>query len=91
MMLKTLIILIIMSITIGGCMREEPVPAEKLYWDDDGMLIINGKRTFIIGSYHLPKAEEPYRVLKENGYNLIRIGPNLNALEAAVQIKKKIG
>ncbi len=71
-------ILVVMS-CFYGCVKKEPVPLNQEYRDDDGMLIIDGARTFVIGAYHLPKAEEPYRVLKENGYNLIHVGANLKA------------
>ena len=72
-----------------GCMKQETVPLNQVHWDDDGMLIIDGARTFVVGAYHLPKAEDPYRVLKENGYNLIHVDANLKALDAAHQYQLK--
>ncbi len=81
-------ILVVMS-CFCGCMKKETVPLNQAHRDDDGMLIIDGARTFIVGAYHLPKAEDPYRVLKENGYNLIHVGANLNALDAAHQYQLK--
>ena len=81
-------ILVVMS-CLYGCVQKEPVPFNQAYRDDDGMLIIDGARTFIVGAYHLPKAEDPYRVLKENGYNLIHVGANLKVLDAAHQYQLK--
>jgi hypothetical protein len=72
-----------------GCMKKETVPLNQAHRDDDGMLIIDGARTFVIGAYHLPKAEEPYRALKENGYNLIHVDANLKDLDAAHQYQLK--
>ena len=56
---------------------------KKLRYDTDGMLVINGKRTFIIGSYHLPKSEKPFKVLSENGYNLVHVAPSKSQLNNA--------
>jgi hypothetical protein len=56
---------------------------QQLTYDNDGMLIINGKRTFIIGSYHLPKSKNPFKTLKENGYNYIRVSQNKAELDSA--------
>jgi len=47
------------------------------------MLIIEDKRAFIIGSYHLPKSEKPYRELSENGFNYVRISPDKESLDRA--------
>jgi hypothetical protein len=48
------------------------------------MMVIDGKRTFIIGSYHLPKSENPYQTLAENGYNLIHTPANRKDLDKAL-------
>jgi hypothetical protein len=85
---KILSILVVISY-LCGCVNNEPVSNRQAYHDDDGMLIIDGTRTFVIGAYHLPKAEDPYQVLKENGYNLIRVNANLKALDAAHQYQLK--
>jgi len=44
------------------------------YYDDDNMMLVDGKRTFIIGSYHLPKTDDPYAELSRNGYNYAHAG-----------------
>lgn len=66
-----------------GCSQPEPKASKKLGIADDGMLVIDGKRTFIIGTYHLPKAEEPYKNLAENGYNYLRVNAAKEALDSA--------
>jgi len=50
----------------------------------DGMFVINGKRTFIIGSYYLPKAENPFKELAANGYNYIKVDGSTNQLDSAL-------
>lgn len=50
---------------------------------DDGMLLVDGKRTFIIGSYHLPKVDNPYQALKEAGYNYVHVSAEEKALDSA--------
>ncbi len=45
-------------------------------FDDDGMVTVNGKRTFIIGSYHPAQGDRPYEELVEAGFNLVQAGPS---------------
>lgn len=52
-------------------------------YDEDGMLLVNGQRTFVIGSYYLPKAAEPYKALAQAGYNLIRVNADSADLDQA--------
>ena len=52
-------------------------------YDTDGMLLVDGKRTFIIGSYHLPKTDTPFITLKENGFNYVRVAADKSQLEQA--------
>jgi hypothetical protein len=47
------------------------------------MMVADGDETFLIGSYHLPKVENPYQVLAENGYNLVHLAAEQQALDAA--------
>jgi hypothetical protein len=51
--------------------------------DNDGMIKIDDQRTFIIGSYHLPKSEAPYAELANAGFNLVRSAATNEALDAA--------
>ncbi|NIA28425.1 MAG: hypothetical protein GWP06_00760 [Actinobacteria bacterium] len=58
--------------------------------DKDGMLLIDGQRTFIIGSYHLPKSEKPYRELAETGFNLLHVGASEDAFNRAQKAGLKV-
>lgn len=58
-------------------------------YDSDGMLLIEGQRTFIIGSYHLPKSDSPYRELHDNGFNLLRTGASIGELDSCLQNELK--
>lgn len=55
----------------------------KTAYDKDGIILVNGVRTFIIGTYYAPKSAEPYKELAETGFNLVRTGANTDALDAA--------
>ena len=52
-------------------------------FDDDGAIIVNGKRTIIIGSYYDPKSAEPYKEMAEAGFNLVNTGAYKAALDGA--------
>jgi len=65
-----------------GC---EDKPKSKYTWDKDGMLVIDGKRIFIIGSYHLPKSDHPFKELAKNGYNYVHVSANQDEMDAAHQ------
>lgn len=58
-------------------------PAGRINWDKDGMMVVNGKRTFIIGTYHLPEATRPFTEAARQGYNYIRVGPETANLDSA--------
>lgn len=51
----------------------------------DGFITIDKKRIFILGTYHLPHGEAPYRTLAENGFNLVRTPLEQKALAEALQ------
>ena len=38
----------------------------------DNTILVNGKRSFTIGIYYIPKSDEPFRELAEAGFNLVR-------------------
>ena len=52
-------------------------------FDQDGMVIVNGERKFIIGTYSLPNTDVPFKRLAENGYNYVKIKPELANLDSA--------
>jgi hypothetical protein len=66
-----------------ACQNKSDNAAGRIRWDSDGMLVIDGQRTFIIGAYHLPKEPDPYRSLQENGYNYIHVPAQKEALDQA--------
>jgi len=45
-------------------------------YEDDGAITVDGKRTFIIGSYAAAKSDKPYAELAEAGFNLVHAGPD---------------
>ena len=45
-----------------------------LSYDTDGAILVNGKRTLIIGSYYAAKSDRPYAEMAEAGFNLVRAG-----------------
>jgi len=79
------IVLLIFLFIFCGCQQNSEKTVMKFDWDRDGMLVIDGRRTFIIGTYHLPKSEDPYRTLKENGYNLVRVSANEAEMNKALE------
>ncbi|MFC1718716.1 hypothetical protein ACFL6S_34005, partial [Candidatus Poribacteria bacterium] len=38
----------------------------------DNTILMDGQRLFIIGIYHIPKSDEPFRELAEAGFNLVK-------------------
>lgn len=77
-----LIILLAACLLIAGCTSSNNAN-RKVSYDSDGMLQINGERTFILGSYHLPKSDKPYQELAEAGFNLVRTPASTEALDKA--------
>jgi len=51
----------------------------------DNMPLVDGKRTFIIGSYHLPKSKEPYKTLAKNGYNYVLANHDSTTLDKVLK------
>lgn len=43
-----------------------------LSFDTDGTILVNGKRTLIIGSYYAAKSDQPYQEMAAAGFNLVR-------------------
>ena len=69
-------------ILLAGC-AGNPVQQKQIDYADDGMLVIDGKRTFIIGSYHHPNTSRPFNELAKHGYNYTRIEADQAALDSA--------
>jgi len=79
---RLLFIISVAMLLIAGCDSEEKQTDKNP--DSDGMLVIEGKRTFIIGSYHFPKTESPFKTLASNGYNYVKVN-NTSEMDAARQ------
>ena len=77
------ILIILILIVFVGC--SENKIQNKYDFDQDGMILIDGKRTFIIGSYYLPKSDTPYKDLAVNGFNYVRLSADQTELEKALQ------
>ncbi|MDP4285167.1 MAG: hypothetical protein Q8891_12135 [Bacteroidota bacterium] len=78
------IAVIILSLLLGvGGIKKVEAQTNKILCDKDGMLVINNKRTFIIGSYYLPKEANPYKELAINGYNYIKVKGSGYELDSA--------
>ncbi len=55
--------------------------------DSDGMMVVNGERRFILGSYQLPNTREPWKEMSEAGFNLIHTGATRADLDKAWEYK----
>lgn len=73
---------IFLVISLFGC-GEKKSEQVGISFDNDGMITIDGSRTFIIGTYHHPKTENPFRTLSSNGYNYVKVQPNKEILDSA--------
>ena len=78
-----IIILLSLILSITACNNNKKT-IEGKFFDNDNMLIVNGKRTFIIGSYHHPKTAKPFETLAENGYNYVKVNADSAELNRAL-------
>ena len=77
---------LLILLSVFRCKKTDEIKTIKKFdHDTDGMLLIDGKRTFIIGTYHLPKSENPYRELKEAGFNYLRVSAKKEQLDLALE------
>jgi len=51
--------------------------------DTDGMLVINGKRTFMVGIYDFAKTAAPWKDTKAAGFNLVHTNATIDSLRLA--------
>jgi hypothetical protein len=70
---------------IGAQVRVAQSKSSTVKIASDGMLTIDGSRTFIHGLYMLPNGPEPWRQAKEAGFNLVHTGASLADLAKAQQ------
>jgi len=76
-------LLISIFLLITACSNNNKQSGSNQFYDTDNMLVINGKRTFLIGSYHHPKTGNPFKTLAENGYNYVRVKADSSELNKA--------
>lgn len=65
-----------------------------LSFDTDGAILVNGKRTLVIGSYYTAKSDRPYGEMADAGFNLVRAGDQEQmdkALAAGVMAWTSVG
>ncbi len=55
--------------------------ARDSHFNQDGFLKIDGTARLIIGLYELPKEEIKLREIAENGFNLVRVTPDIKTLD----------
>lgn len=51
--------------------------------DSDGMLLLNGKRTFVLGLYQLPQGTAPWRRAADAGFHVVHADPKPDQLAQA--------
>lgn len=59
------------SLTLATTALAQPYAVS---FDTDGTILVNGKRTLIIGSYYAAKSDRPYQEMADAGFNLVRAG-----------------
>lgn len=69
-MLKSIFI----AVAFLALVTTTPAQPYSLSFDKDGAILVNGKRTLIIGSYYAAKSDRPYQEMAEAGFNLVRAG-----------------
>jgi len=57
--------------------------------DTDGMMLVDGKRTFAIGSYYLPNGPQGWERAKEAGFQFIHSGGKKEELDQAAALGMK--
>ncbi|MBM3737085.1 MAG: hypothetical protein FJW39_14995 [Acidobacteria bacterium] len=60
-------------------------PPPQALLDSDGMLYLNGKRTFVLGLYQLPNRPDPWRDAAGAGFHVVHCKPERAMLDTARQ------
>ena len=79
---RFLVVLAIACSALYSC-KQAGEPEKRITSDTDGMLIIDGKRTFIIGSYYKYPGDRAFEEMAGDGYNYIRVGKEKAELNKA--------
>ena len=81
-----ILVIVIELMLIHSCTNiEKNTEKSSSYYDNDGTLLVNNKREFIIGTYHLPKSETPFKDAAEFGYNYVCVKPKIDQLDKAAK------
>lgn len=75
---------VLLQLVIQTCNPKVDASTSNTRFDNDGMMVVNGARRFIVGSYHHPKTERPFQTLADNGYNYVQVN-TVEELDAAHQ------
>ncbi|MFB3827069.1 MAG: hypothetical protein ACE15B_09875 [Bryobacteraceae bacterium] len=51
--------------------------------EPDGMLAVNGRREFVLGLYQMPNVPDPWKSVREAGFNLVHLRPEARQYDAA--------
>ncbi|MCX6624575.1 MAG: hypothetical protein NTY38_26650 [Acidobacteria bacterium] len=57
--------------------------------DTDGMMLVDGKRTFALGSYYLPNGPNGWERAKDAGFRFIHVGGKKEELDKAAELGMK--
>jgi hypothetical protein len=79
---RFLVVLAIACTALFSC-KQAGEPEKRITSDTDGMLIIDGKRTFIIGSYYKYPGDKAFEEMAGDGYNYLRVGKDRAELNKA--------
>ncbi|MBI3853925.1 MAG: hypothetical protein HY298_27175 [Verrucomicrobia bacterium] len=61
---------------IASASKSAAENASSVRLDSDGMLVVNGRREFILGLYSLPNAPNPLEETRNAGFNLVNLPAN---------------
>lgn len=81
--MKTFLSFVTIILLFCSCNESNKNITQLYSYADDGMLQIDGNRKFIIGSYHHPKSDNPFKDLRDNGYNYVHVSPDKAILDSA--------
>ncbi len=63
----------IVALFVSACFSVTSARAQSMKIAEDGMAVINGKRTFILGLYEYPQDDKVLKQVAESGFNIIAV------------------
>ena len=85
LLLLSLVSLFLQHVQAQGISANYSKPADDNHFSQDGFLKIDGTARLIIGMYELPKDDERLSEIARNGFNLVRVPQDINALHRVHQ------